>query len=118
MLKNEYLVAKFGFDTAENEPSKIFGPACLPPPTNLITYGIIDGDSTRDEYMFIPLKLLWINQHPKGVRSGRRRIRRTSARTCSEHGWCEQGTVDGQERSLVARHGRWGQGNTVFLVSQ
>ena len=76
MLKNEYLVAKFGFDTAENEPSKIFGPACLPPPTNLITYGIIDGDSTRDEYMLIPFKLLWMNQHPKGVRSGRRRIRR------------------------------------------
>ena len=27
-LKNEYLVAKFGFDTAENEPSKVL--TCLP----------------------------------------------------------------------------------------
>ena len=28
MLKNEYLLAKFGVDTEENEPSKV---ACLPP---------------------------------------------------------------------------------------
>ena len=25
MLQNEYLVAKFGFDTAENEPLKVWG---------------------------------------------------------------------------------------------
>ena len=31
MLKNEYLLAKIGFDTAENEPSKVW--TCLPAPS-------------------------------------------------------------------------------------
>ena len=33
MLKNDYLLAKIGFDTAENEPSKVWTclPATLPP---------------------------------------------------------------------------------------
>ena len=30
MLKNDYLLAKIGFDTAENEPSKVW--TCLPAP--------------------------------------------------------------------------------------
>ena len=34
-LKNEYLVAKFGFDTAENEPSKVL--PCLPASPSLPT---------------------------------------------------------------------------------
>ena len=31
MLKNDYLLAKIGFDTAENEPSKVW--TCLPAPS-------------------------------------------------------------------------------------
>ena len=31
ILKNEYSLAKFGVDTAENEPSKVWTVACLPP---------------------------------------------------------------------------------------
>ena len=39
-LKNEYLDAKIGVDTAENEPSKVCVdlPACPPPPTHTIMY--------------------------------------------------------------------------------
>ena len=29
-LSNAYLLAKFGFDTAENEPSKVCSPSCVP----------------------------------------------------------------------------------------
>ena len=40
MLKYDYLLAKIGFDTAENEPSEVWTclPACPPPPTQSITY--------------------------------------------------------------------------------
>ena len=31
MLQNDYLLAKIGVDTAENEPSKFELPACLAP---------------------------------------------------------------------------------------
>ena len=40
MLKNDYLLAKIGFDTAENEPSKVW--TCLPaplPPLNQFRMG-------------------------------------------------------------------------------